>query len=247
VMVGSPASLIGLRQQPAGQNASLPEVAHRTASPAESADREAAPPTRVQEAPPAAKSSVPAAPAQKPAADLQAAPRNEPPAEMSAPVVAAAPPPPPPPPPPAPVANAERDEYVVVTGSRIAEPNLPRREASRQQKANAFAGQAQSYAAFLGDLRAAVRADDKAAIIAMVALPLRVTVGGRTRSYRDAASVSQDFDRIFSERVRRAILEEAPDRLSISGDGAEIGDGEVTFGRSSPVGSVRIVAVNPQG
>ncbi|MEA3059690.1 MAG: hypothetical protein QOE50_1102, partial [Sphingomonadales bacterium] len=265
VTVGIPAGLIGLRQEPAAQNTPLPEVAHISecagnrcereptgSSPAlDGADRRLAPSASGQkvrvpeDALPAAKSIAHSTPAQS----LQPAPDNQPPAEVGAPVVAAAPPPPPPP--PAPVASAERDaespggQDLVVTGSRIAEPNLTRREASRQQKANAFAARTQSYGEFLSDLQRAVRADNRTAIVAMAALPLRVTVGGRTRTYRNAASVKRDFDRIFNDRVRQAILDERPNRLSTSDDGAKIGKGEVWLARSSPASSVRIVAVNP--
>jgi hypothetical protein len=71
------------------------------------------------------------------------------------------------------------------------------------------------------------------------------------RTYRDAASVERDFDRIFTARVKHAILAQRPDGLFVRDQGAMVGDGELWFRETcsnptcSPSGPVRIVAVNP--
>jgi hypothetical protein len=98
---------------------------------------------------------------------------------------------------------------------------------------------------------AAVGADQRPAIIALIAFPLTVNGAGRPKTYRDRASVERDFDRIFTPRVKRAILAQEADQLLVRDQGAMIGEGEVWFDRScatvacSPPGPVRIRAVNP--
>lgn len=113
---------------------------------------------------------------------------------------------------------------------------------------NAFAAKARGpatapYAAVLSRLQAAVRANDRRAIIATIAFPLRVNDAGAVRYYRDAQSVERDFDRIFTARVRRSILRQRPDRLVVRDQGAMIGKGEVWLG--PPPGPARIAAVTP--
>jgi hypothetical protein len=183
-------------------------------------------------------------------------------------LAAPAPPPPPPPPPPsASVASAERDDAqessqdVVVTGTLIRQPGVsaferPPRKARRSTESRKLTDakpvpREQAYAAFLSRLQGAVRADDRHAIVGLVALPLRVNGSGHTRTYRDAESVERDFDQIFTPRVRRAIAGQSSRELFVRDQGAMIGDGEVWFDRTclnvscSPPGPVRIRAINP--
>jgi hypothetical protein len=200
-----------------------------------------------------AKAAAPSAPA---AQALAAPPPPPPPA-----------PPPPPPPPPASVASAERDgaqkssQDVVVTGTLIRQPGVsaferPSRKARRSTESSKLTDakpvpREQAYAAFLSRLQGAVRADDRHAIVALIAFPLQVNGAGHTRSYRDAASVERDFDQIFTPRVRRAIAGQSSRELFVRDQGAMIGDGEVWFDQTclnvscSPAGPVRIRAINP--
>ena len=113
------------------------------------------------------------------------------------------------------------------------------------------AGVEPAYQAFLSRLQRAVRRDDRQAIIALIGFPLRVNMERGAKSYPDARSVERDFDRIFTPRVRRAILGQRANRLFVRDQGAMIGNGEVWFDFScpnavcSPAGPVAIKAVNP--
>jgi hypothetical protein len=112
------------------------------------------------------------------------------------------------------------------------------------------AGPAQPYRSFLAQLQSAVRSHNKRAVIALVAFPLRVNRGGRSHFYRDAGALEHDFDRVFTPKVRQAILAQQADRLLVRDLGAMIGNGEVWFDQSCPsascfpAGPVRIIAVN---
>jgi len=185
-------------------------------------------------------------------------------AEVAArvPIVAAPPPPlPPPPPPPAPAEVASADQVasseLVVTGSRI-EGRAQSRQAPPSRRGFAVAAPPakamaalQPSAAFLARLQGAVRSNDRAAIIGMIAFPLRVNHHERSKVYRDAASVGRDFDRIFTAGVRHAILNQRPEQLFSRDVGTMIGNGELWFEQScadakcSALGPVRIIAVNP--
>ena len=130
----------------------------------------------------------------------------------------------------------------MVTGSRVRAPS------ERQAKA---ALQADPYPAFLRRLQSAVRTDDHDALVALIAFPLRVNSAGASRVYRDADSLERDFDKVFTRKVRRAILGQRPNSLFVRDEGAMVGNGEVWFDRTcpnaacSPPGPVRITAVNP--
>jgi hypothetical protein len=108
-----------------------------------------------------------------------------------------------------------------------------------------------SYQAFLARLQAAVRADDRRAVMRLIAFPLRVNSQEGARFYADPRSVEQDFDRIFTPRVRQAIVNQKPSQLFVRDQGAMIGNGEVWFdlvcrsAQCSPAAPVRIRAINP--
>ncbi|MBW0006409.1 MAG: hypothetical protein JO335_01720 [Sphingomonas sp.] len=272
LVVGVPAAMIGLRNQPPAFE-SAPTTTEGRAKPAPKqasvmaqAEPTPASPVSVNGNAPLRKNRGGFEPA---AGDVPAALAEVPAAPVQAPALAAAPPPPPPPPPPAPaneVAKAERQadqatdsQELVVTGTVIRTPGVsaferrPVRDTGRSlsgaNTTNAKAKEA-GYPAFLARLQTAVRADDRAAILGLINYPLRVN-GSRARIYRDAASVSRDFDRIFTAKVRRAILAQKAGELFVRDQGAMIGDGEVWFdqtcadGSCSTLGPVRIKAINP--
>ena len=172
-------------------------------------------------------------------------------AMVASPAVAFAPPPPPPAPVLAQSGAGHVADEVVVTGSLMRAPAMEKsRKAARVEDAYAptspdWVLKDRSYAAFLTGLQAAVRANDEDAVIKLVAFPLRVNFNGRSRVYRDAESVRGDYDRIFTARVTRAILNQRLDRLFGRDQGLMIGDGQVWFDHVSPSGPVRIRAINP--
>ena len=156
----------------------------------------------------------------------------------SLPMAAAAPPPPPPPPPPAPAPEREEEalsaDNIVVTGSRVSRRNL------ESSSPVAVIG---SEDEFLSQLQTAIRANDRASVIALVSLPLRVRADGQTLTYRSARDVETDFDRIFTNRVKQSVLNQRPDTLRSRGKMR--GTSRVWFGQTSPNGPVRIREVTP--
>ena len=277
VVVGVPAALIGLRNAPTtSEKAPPPAIVGHGTTPASPAKR-VAPNAQVAELAPAAPVAAPPPALQKVGEQERAVVTSTesvtqsvslptvaaPPAPAGiAPMIAAAPPPPPPPPPPAPppapapAARAERSaeaaaDNVVVTGSRIQQPALTAPNRLQAKTAERAAAIDPAYRSFLSRLQEAVRSNDPDAVIALIGFPLRVNAAGGGRLYRDAQSVERNFDRIFTSKVRSAILRQRADRLFVRDQGAMIGNGEVWFDHRcpnatcSPPGPVRITSVNP--
>lgn len=274
VVVGIPAALIGLRNQPSTPEPEpRPTVAYhagRTAPPAQSSPRAAADVVAEPNSTPRPRSLPPVpkhrggdagvvARSQSAPAVVAAAPPAEPAAPT--PMAVAAPPAPPPPPPPAAEASRQSSgqavaNNVIVTGTRIPRPALSAPQgfdAKTAERANAdeAAPAKPSFVPALSRLQAAVRANDRHQQIALIAFPLRVNEAAAVRTYSNAQAVERDFDRIFTARVRRAILNQRPDRLIVRGGRAMIGNGELWLAPScpnaacSPPGPVHIVAVSP--
>jgi hypothetical protein len=273
VIFGVPAALIGLRNAPSREHAPPAKVVYERP-----AQRGASQPETAQVAPTVAPAPLngrkyrgddlglvandePVAQASQ-KASAEARPAAPSPAVPAAPIAVAAPAPPPPPPPPPTAVGRTADSSeaiandVVVTGSRVANPALSREQgfaakARRSANRDVAAAVDPAYAGFLSDLQAAVRADDRVSLIALVGFPLRVNAAGRSRVYRDAQAVERDFERIFTARVRRAILKQRPEGLLVRDQGAMVGKGELWFDHRcsdpacSAVGPLRITAVNP--
>jgi hypothetical protein len=176
------------------------------------------------------------------------------------PAPAAAPPaPPPPPPPPAPerdeAADADSRQEIVLTGSRVRQPEPStqhgRLAAKRAADAAGPVSVTEVYGNFLRRLQGAVRSGNRRSVSKLLAFPLRVNGTDGPRTYEDRKSVEEDFDRIFTPNVKRAIIGQRSDQLFVRDQGAMIGDGEVWFDQTcpnsecSPPGPVRIKAVNP--
>ncbi len=165
--------------------------------------------------------------------------------------------------------SASEARELVVTGTRIPQPNKPaaREESDALNSLPAMRGVSaademgayhepyrfvgnRSFARFMTRLQAAVRKNDRAAVIAVIRFPLRVNANGQSQLYRDARSVRDHYEEIFTPRVTRAILDQRTDLFFGSKGGVMIGNGEVWFEQEcpntacSPPGQIRIKSVN---
>lgn len=108
-----------------------------------------------------------------------------------------------------------------------------------------------AYQAFLIDLQSAIRAGNRPAVVKLIDLPLRVNgPNGHSQTYRSAISIQRDYTRIFTGRVRSAILQQRFEELFARDLGVMIGNGEVWVDHTcpnsacAPRGPVQIKAVN---
>ena len=167
---------------------------------------------------------------------------------LTAPAPAAPPLPPPPPPPPAPAVEQFAEEAtadsIVVTGSRVSQSNLAKRGDAGSVAQRAENSGNEAYGAFLERLQSALRANDRSAVTALVALPLRVNIDGQIVTYSSDSEVERDFDRVFTVRVRQSVLNQRLETLRSRGSRMK-GTSRLWFGQSSTNGQMRIREVTP--
>ena len=249
-LVGIPAGLVGLRNQPKQERPASFEIAHLNGPPAAlrapsaPAAHPAPPPARRYEGADGgiAAENKPSAPATD---RVTASPAPGDSAQLAE--EASAPPPPAAPPAPQVASNEPPampgSQNIIVTGSRIPPPNSPAAKARSERDEKAFAADQVApdlgYGHVLDRLQQAFRRGDRGEVIALIAFPLRVNARDGSRLYRDARSVEQNYEQIFTPKVRRAVLAQRADRLFVRDQGAMIGDGEVWFDAAG------IHAVNP--
>ncbi len=102
---------------------------------------------------------------------------------------------------------------------------------------------AKSARAFLARLQAAVQANDKEKIAGMVSYPLNFIHGSKRIRIHDKQTFLARYDTIFSEHIRKAILQQSAHCLFGNANGEMIGRGEVWFTEMGD-GSVKIITVN---
>ena len=254
-VVAIPAMQIALRDPP--PDAASEEVVPRVVQPGRGSSRPVTP-TEVGQPSPAAAAAEeapprPQAPATPPAGnedrrDFVAAEREEKARAVAPPPVMAAPaappmlaaPPPPPPPPAEPQAEADEAGSIVVTGSRVRRSNLE--SAVPVTVIGTFDD-------FLSRLQGALRANDRRAVIRLIGFPLKVSVGGESRTYRSSREVERNYDRIFTPEVREAALSLSSEDLQTRDGGRLKGYGSIWFGcglpSCSPNATIRIREINP--
>jgi len=98
--------------------------------------------------------------------------------------------------------------------------------------------------AFLAELQAAVRANDKQKIAGMVSYPVNVIHGGKRAHIRDKQTFLARYDSLFDEHLRKVILEQSAHCLFGNANGEMIGQSEVWFSELGN-GSVKIITINP--
>jgi hypothetical protein len=97
--------------------------------------------------------------------------------------------------------------------------------------------------AFLAELQAAVKANDKDKIAGMISYPLNFIHDGKRARIREKQTFLARYDDIFSDRIRTAILQQSSHCLFGNANGEMIGRGEVWFSEMQD-GTVKIITVN---
>lgn len=100
------------------------------------------------------------------------------------------------------------------------------------------------YRAFLAELQAAVAADDRSAVAAMVSYPLNTKVDGAAVSIDSAAAFVDQYGALMTEKVTEAVAEQTYAGLFANAQGAMIGDGEIWFTGVGEDETVKIIAIN---
>lgn len=100
---------------------------------------------------------------------------------------------------------------------------------------------------FLSTLQAAVAADNRAAVAALVRYPLTTYDNGvATAEYADAAALLAAYDALFTPAVKDAIARATPETLFTNIDGVMIGNGEIWIDNSSLPLMIKTINAQPQ-
>ncbi|MFC4877025.1 hypothetical protein [Microbulbifer halophilus] len=83
----------------------------------------------------------------------------------------------------------------------------------------------------------------------MVDYPFKARIDDRAVTIRDAAHFVEDYDKVFTSKVRKAVSSQTYPNLFANWQGVMIGDGEIWFGgicsdETCKQQTVRITAVN---
>lgn len=97
--------------------------------------------------------------------------------------------------------------------------------------------------AFLAELQAAVRANDKEKIAGMISYPLSVNYGAKRTRVRTRELFLAHYDSILTEQIRKDILNQSSKCLFGNDNGSMVGDGDLWFSGIDN-GPVKIYAVN---
>ncbi len=97
--------------------------------------------------------------------------------------------------------------------------------------------------AFLAQLQAAVKSNDKSAVAGMASYPLTVIRGASRSRITSQAVVISKYDSIFDAHIRQAILQQSAPCLFGNDQGAMVGDGEVWFAEQLD-GPMKIISIN---
>ena len=117
-------------------------------------------------------------------------------------------------------------EEMVVTGARIPSSEEAARQKVSRESETATSGDG------LSRLKSAVRTQSRSAVLQFIGFPLKVRRAGQTRVYRSSAEVEEDFDLIFTPRVRSAILGLESGRLASRDHGRLLGNSTVWLSAS---------------
>jgi hypothetical protein len=147
------------------------------------------------------------------------------------------------------LAENERAEEVVVTGSRIRQPEgLNSARSAMQSSPLAAVDKKES---FLSELRAALSSGNRGRVLQLTGLPLQVHYARGAVTYRKAIDVERNFERIFTQAVVASLMDGKDDRARLRADGTLV-IGRVTIStfceRSRCLSSapLRIIAVTPK-
>jgi hypothetical protein len=98
---------------------------------------------------------------------------------------------------------------------------------------------------FLETLKAGLGRHDRPGVCALVSYPIVATA----KRVRDAAACRRDFEALFNDKVKAAVLSQKPEDLLANSRGVMIGRGEIWFSgickdRRCRTHTLKIVAIN---
>ncbi|MGF9907781.1 hypothetical protein [Brevibacillus porteri] len=90
-----------------------------------------------------------------------------------------------------------------------------------------------AFEAFFGKLQEAVKKNDKTEVAKHIRYPLRVNKDGKSHFIRDEQQFLEEYDRIMTEKVKEAFLQQKVTDAFVNDQGVMVGNGEMWLGQFS--------------
>ncbi|MFG0213433.1 hypothetical protein ACFU8X_10025 [Brevibacillus porteri] len=90
-----------------------------------------------------------------------------------------------------------------------------------------------AFEAFFGKLQEAVKKNDKTEVAKHIRYPLRVNKDGKSQFIRDEQQFLEAYDRIMTEKVKEAFLQQKVTDTFVNDQGVMVGNGELWLGQFS--------------
>jgi hypothetical protein len=140
--------------------------------------------------------------------------------------------------------------FLAVTLAAAAPPDAPSGSTGMDARLDLLFGEHDPYRAFLRELQAAVAADERTRVAAMVSYPLKATIHGQVVRLGSARQFLAHYDELLPQTTRALIAAQSYEALFVNSQGVMIGSGQLWFSGvcSDELCSrrnIRIVAFNP--
>lgn len=100
-------------------------------------------------------------------------------------------------------------------------------------------------AKFLGNLQAALAADDRERVATMVRFPLRVTSMHATDVVQTKEQFIRRYDVIFTSKIKEVVMAQRVGCVNVFSQGFMIHTGEVWFGPSGTGKTIKVISITP--
>lgn len=105
-------------------------------------------------------------------------------------------------------------------------------------------GEHVSYQKFFEKLKQAIVKNDKQVIASMVDYPFHARINGKAIKINDQAHFINDYNKVITEKVRLAVINQTYANLFANWQGVSIGDGEVWFSGVGENNIIKITSIN---
>jgi hypothetical protein len=139
-----------------------------------------------------------------------------------------------------------------VTLAAAAPPDAPSGSTGMDVRLDLLFGEHDPYRAFLRELQAAVAADDRTRVAALVSYPLKATIHGHVVRMGTTRQFLAHYDELLPQATRALIAAQSYEALFVNSQGVMIDSGQLWFsGVCSDVlcsrRTIKIIAFNPTG
>jgi len=142
--------------------------------------------------------------------------------------------------------------FLLVTPALGTPPEAPSGSPGMDARLDLLFGEHDSYRAFLRELQAAVAADERSRVAAMVSYPLKAKVHGHVVRIGTTQQFLSHYDQLLPQPTRALIAAQSYEELFVNSQGVMIGSGQLWFSgvcndELCSKRTIKIIGFNPTG